>query len=116
MAMSIDDILMQRALQDEERGNQVGDFAIAAGGGTGTVLGIMNGKGKGIKSRMAGGLVGAILGGTLGKGIQMEAMQASPAAGLLAKMQVQGSLNTAEQAQLEKIVKEAYSNQLGGMA
>jgi len=114
MAMSIDDILTQRALEDEELENLVGDFAIAAGGGTGTVLGIMNGKGP--KNRMAGGLVGAILGGTLGKGLQMAAIEESPAAGLLAKMQVQGSLNTAEKAQLEKIVKEAYSNQLGGMA
>jgi len=112
--MSIDDILMQRALQDEELQDQVGDFAIGAGGGTGTVLGIMSG--KGIKNRMAGGLVGALLGGGLGKGLQMAAMEESPAAGLLAKMQVQGSLNTAEKAQLEKIVKEAYSNQLGGLA
>jgi hypothetical protein len=114
MAMSIDDILMQRALQDEELENLVGDFAIAAGGGTGTVLGIMNGKGP--KNRMAGGFIGALLGGSLGKGLQMAAIEESPAAGLLAKMQVQGSLNTAEKAQLEKIVKEAYSNQLGGMA
>jgi len=112
--MSIDDILMQRALQDEELENQAGDFAIAAGGGTGTVLGIMSGKGP--KNRMAGGLAGAILLGGLGKGLQMAAMEESPAAGLLAKMQVQGSLNTAEKAQLEKIVKEAYSNQLGGLA
>jgi len=114
MAMSIDDILTQRALKDEEIENLVGDFAIGAGGGTGTVLGIMSG--KGIKNRMAGGLVGALLGGGLGKGLQMAAMEESPAAGLLAKMQVQGSLNTAEKAQLEKIVKEAYSNQLGGLA
>ena len=116
MAMSIDDILTQRALKDEEIENLAGDFAIGAGGGTGTVLGIMSGKGGGIKSRMAGGLVGALLGGSLGKGLQMAAMEESPAAGLLAKMQVQGSLNTAEKAQLEKIVKEAYSNQLGGLA
>ena len=103
MAMSIDDILTQRALEDEELENLVGDFAIAAGGGTGTVLGIMNGKGP--KNRMAGGFIGALLGGSLGKGLQMAAMEESPAAGLLAKMQVQVSLNTAEKAQLEKIVK-----------
>ena len=112
--MNIEDILMQKALEEEEFRNQSSDFAIGVGGGTGTVLGVLGGKGA--KGRMAGGLVGLMLGGGLGKGLQQALIQESPAAALLAKMQVQGSLNTAEKHQLEKMVKEAYSNQLGGLA
>ena len=112
--MRIEDILMQKALEEEEFRNQTGDFAITAGGGAGTVLGVLGG--KGVKGRMAGGLVGLLLGGGLGKAAQQATIGDSPAAALLAKMQVQGSLNTAEKYQLEKMVKDAYSNQLGGMA
>ena len=112
--MNIEDILMQKALEEEEFRNQSSDFAIGVGGGTGTVLGVLGGRGA--KGRMAGGLVGLMLGGGLGKGLQQSLIQESPAAALLAKMQVQGSLNTAEKHQLEKMVKEAYSNQLGGLA
>jgi len=108
---SIEDILLNKAMEDEAFRNGASDFAIATGGGLGTVLGVMNG--KGIKNRMAGGLIGAVLGGALGKGAQMAAIQESPAAALLAKMQVQGSLNTAEKYQLEQLVKNAYNNQLG---
>ena len=112
--MGIEDILMNKALEEEQFRNQSGDFALAIGGGTGSVLGVMNGKGP--KNKMAGGLIGLILGGGLGKGMQQQLVGESPAAALLAKMQVQGSLNTAEKYQLEQMVKEAYSNQLGGIA
>ena len=108
---SIEDILLNKAMEDEAFRNGASDFSIATGGGIGTVLGVMNG--KGVKGRMAGGLIGAMVGGGLGKGIQEAVMQESPAAALLAKMQVQGSLNTAEKYQLEQLVKEAYNNQLG---
>lgn len=111
---SIEDILRNKAIEDEQFRNGASDFALAVGGGTGTVLGVMGGKGP--RNRMAGGLVGAILGGALGKGAQMAAINESPAAALLAKMQVQGSLNTAEKYQLEQLVKQAYNNQLGGIA
>jgi len=112
--MGIEDILINKALEEEQFRNQSGDFALAVGGGAGSVLGVMNGRGP--KNKMAGGLIGLILGGGLGRGIQQEMMDESPAAALLAKMQVQGSLNTAEKYQLEQMVKEAYSNQLGGIA
>ncbi len=59
--------------------------------------------------RMAGGLVGLILGGGLGLGVRQMAINDSPAAALLAKAQVQGSLNPAETKQLESILREVYS-------
>ena len=111
---TIEDILRAKALKDEEFRQGASDFAIAAGGGTGTVLGVL--AGKGLKQKMAGGLLGLTLGGGLGKAAQMATINESPAAALLAKMQVQGSLNTAEKYQLEQMVKEAYNNQLGGLA
>jgi len=108
---SIEDILLRKAMEDEEFRNSTSDFSIAGGSAAGSVLGIMAGKGP--RNRMAGGLIGAVLGGALGKGLQQSAIDDSPAAALLAKMQVQGSLNTAEKHQLEQLVKQAYNNQLG---
>ena len=58
--------------------------------------------------RMAGGLVGLVLGGGLGAGIAQQAAQDNPAAQLLAKLQVTGSLNTREAAALEDIVSQYY--------
>ena len=108
---SIEDILRAKALEDGEFRKGSSDFSLAVGGGTGSVLGVMAGKGP--KGRMAGGLIGAMLGGGLGKGLQTALVQESPAARLLAKMQVQGTLNTVEKAQLQSIVEDAYRQQLG---
>ena len=108
---SIEDILRAKAMQDGEFRKGTSDFALAVGGGTGSILGVM--AGKGVKGRMAGGLIGAMLGGGLGKGLQASLVQESPAARLLAKMQVQGSLNTTEKAQLQSLVEDAYAQQLG---
>ena len=60
--------------------------------------------------RMAGGLVGMVLGGALGAGIAQQATQNNPAAQLLAKLQVTGSLNTREAAALENIVSQFYGS------
>ena len=60
--------------------------------------------------RMAGGLVGMILGGGLGAGIAQQATEDNPAAQLLAKLQVTGSLNTREAAALENIVSQYYGS------
>jgi len=54
--MGIEDILMNKALEEEQFRNQSGDFALAIGGGTGSVLGGMTGRGT--KTKMAGGLIG----------------------------------------------------------
>ena len=51
--------------------------------------------------------------GALGKEAAKATIGDSPGAALLAKLQVQGSLNTAEKYQLEQLVKEAYNSQLG---
>ena len=60
--------------------------------------------------RMAGGLVGMILGGALGGTIANQAIGNNPAAQLLAKLQVQGSLNTQEAAALENMVSQYYGS------
>ena len=59
---------------------------------------------------MAGGLVGMILGGALGGTIANQAIGNNPAAQLLAKLQVQGSLNTQEAAALENMVSQYYGS------
>ena len=53
------------------------------------------------------------MGGALGQEVAKATIGDSPGAALLAKLQVQGSLNTAEKYQLEKLVKEAYNSQIG---
>ena len=63
--------------------------------------------------RFAGGLVGAILGGALGAGAQKAAMQNSPAAVLLAKLQTEGSLSPSETQQLQSVLADTYSNITG---
>ena len=58
--------------------------------------------------RMAGGLVGMIVGGGLGNAIAAQAVAENPAAELLAKLQVQGDLDTGEQMALENLVSSYY--------
>ena len=60
--------------------------------------------------RLAGGLVGAIIGGALGEGVKRIAMNESPAAAMLAKLQANGGTMSAyEQDQLEAILREIYT-------
>ena len=58
--------------------------------------------------RMAGGLVGMVLGGALGNALAAEAVANNPGAELLAKLQVQGSLNPTEARALENLVSAYY--------
>ena len=59
---------------------------------------------------MAGGLVTAILGGAVGAGARNAMTANSPAASLLAKLQVQGQLNSSDQRNLERILGDTYKN------
>ena len=59
--------------------------------------------------RMAGGLVGMIVGGgLLGNAIAAQAVAENPASELLAKLQVQGDLDTADKMALENLVSSYY--------
>ena len=142
MAVSIEDILLARADQDEaNRPSQ--NSAITAGAILGSLGGVAVGTvphagselvgsaqrllgrtigGSGQKSlvqratpgyRMAGGLVGAILGGALGAGARQLMIQESPAARLLARAQVNGEMTAADEKMLEDILADTYSNTLG---
>ena len=74
----------------------------------------MSGTNKGFKPglRMAGGIVGALLGGGLGAGAQQQmANEAGPAGALLAKIQAQGGLMPGDEARLESVLRDAYSQQ-----
>jgi hypothetical protein len=130
MAVSIEDILLARAQQDEQgqmSTGTAGSIGATAGGILGMVVGQpvhnagvlinkMNGRQPNrVKPgvRMAGGLVGAILGGALGAGARESMMSESPAARMLAKIQAQGELSYADQQQLENILADTYSNALG---
>ena len=64
--------------------------------------------------RMAGALVGAILGGGLGAGIRQAALQESPAARILAKVQTTGELDAYDRAALENILTDTYTDMARG--
>jgi len=142
MAVSIEDILLARAQQEQTDGltgvaNGLSQAMPYVGGIGGAVVGGAVGEGQmelmsRLKSRvtdesmgarirrgvtpghrMAGGLVGAILGGALGTGAKQAMTQDSPSASLLAKLQTTGSLNTSEQMQLQSILADTYSNIVG---
>ena len=142
MAVSIEDILLAKAAQDEaERPSQntaitagsilgsLGGVAVGSGpqavadvGGAGRrlvdrVLGGTGQKTLGQKltpgHRMAGGLVGAILGGALGAGTREVMMNESPAARMLARIQTTGELTASDEKMLEDILADTYSNTLG---
>ena len=106
--MSVQDILLQQAMQDNQNKP---DPAVAMGvGGAGSaLLGVL--AGRGARGRMAGGLGGLILGGGLGAGMAKMMQQSSPAGDMLATIQAQGGdLNAMQQLQLQKILADAYSN------
>ena len=106
--MSVQDILLQQAMQDNQ---QKPDPAVAMGvGGAGAgLLGVLSGRGA--RGRMAGGLGGLILGGGLGAGMAKMMQQSSPAGNMLAKIQATGgNLNAMDKMQLEQILADAYNN------
>ena len=140
MAINLEDALLAKAQLDQQ--NQMGmGTAALLGGGAGALVGATAGavpyglgqlrdrliKGKEIVSgpidsmrkavrpgpRMAGGFVGALLGGGLGAAAQQAAMQNSPAAVLLAKLQTEGSLSPSETQQLQSVLADTYSNITG---
>ena len=132
MAVSIEDILLARAMKDQEAGPDMGTSALIGaglGGTAGITVGDLaerlrpmtqqrvmpSGPMSRLKPgyRMAGGLVGAILGGALGAGTKAMMQQNSPAANILAKLQVQGELNPRDQQALQSILADTYSNTLG---
>ena len=130
MAVSIEDILLARAQQDEASRPSTGTVA-SLGATGGALLGMMAGQpvhNAGVLinkmagrqpnrlkpgMRMAGGLVGAVLGGALGAGARQMMIQESPAARMLAKVQTKGELSYADQQALENILADTYSNTLG---
>ncbi len=106
--MSVQDILLQQAMQDNQNKP---DPAVAMGlGGAGVgLLGVLSGRGA--RGRMAGGLGGLILGGGLGAGMAQMMQQSSPAGDMLAKIQASGgNLNAMDKMQLEQILADAYNN------
>ena len=108
--MSVQDILLQQAMQDNQRKP---DPAVAMGvGGAGAgLMGVLAGGALGNKGRMAGGLGGLILGGGLGAGMAQMMQQSSPAGNMLAKIQASGgNLNAMDEMQLQQILADAYNN------
>ena len=69
----------------------------------------MSGKSRAGK-RMAGGLVGAILGGGLGLAARQAMVRNSPAADMLAKLQVGGELTYSEERALQDMLADSYAN------
>ena len=128
--MSVQDILLQQAMQDNQNKP---DPAVAMGVGAsgGALLGALGGAplnaggmmlnrmtGRtpaGLRPgfRMAGGLLGAITGGALGAGAARMMQQSSPAGAMLAKIQAKGGeLNAMETMQLEQILANSYNNMM----
>ena len=131
MAVSIEDILLARSMADSDKQPDMGQGALIGAGLAGaagigytdlaarlrpqTQMDVMPPRGYRLKPghRMAGGLVGAILGGALGAGTASMMKDNSPAADILAKLQVQGELNAVDQQALQSILADTYSNTLG---
>lgn len=128
MDPNIEQVLLAQAAREAEQGPRLSDM-VALGAGGGAALGALTGAvphmvGKGIGhmrgtnhfmkpgARMAGGLVGAILGGGLGAAAQQSmATQTGSAGAMLAKIQAQGGLMPGDEAALESILRDAYSQQ-----
>ena len=126
MAVSLEDILLARSQSDERE--QESNLSSILGAGLGGTAGIALGEfGRRLTNtpvkegfgrlkpgvRMAGGLVGAILGGALGAGASQMMQQESPAARIMAKLQVDGDLSYSDKQALENILADTYSNTLG---
>ena len=124
----IEQVLLAQAAQEAEQGPRLSDMvALGAGGGAGMGallgtaphllgrgIGHLRGTNRAMKpgARMAGGLVGAILGGGIGAAAQQSmANDTGPAGSILAKIQAQGGLMPGDEAALENILRQAYSQQ-----
>ena len=106
--MSVQDILLQQAMQDSQSKPDPA-AAMGIGGLGGAALGVM--AGRGLRGRMAGGLLGAITTGALGAGMANMMKKSSPAGNMLATIQAQGGdLNAMQQMQLQQILADAYNN------
>ena len=122
---TLQDILYAKALADAQY-RETDNTGMAVGALTGTALGAAAAPVKPVASlkggalagaragnvgrRLAGGLVGAIVGGALGEGVKRIAMNQSPAATMLARIQANGGAITRyDQAQLEAILREIYT-------
>ena len=123
-------VLQQRIIQQNEglgSPEAAGTMGAALGAGAGVLMGSVphalgnginklvgreaKGIGRALKPghRMAGGLVGLILGGGLGMAARNEMIGGSPEARLMAKLQVQGSLEPVEEQQLQSMIQDTYS-------
>ncbi len=123
MAVSIEDILLARAQQEQEE--RIGPAtSMVLGAGLGGTAGItVGGMGRRLNAdgniqgktgrRMAGGLVGMILGGGLGPAVTQAMTAESPAARMLAKLQTEGTLSYKDANALQDILADTYSNTLG---
>jgi uncharacterized membrane protein YebE (DUF533 family) len=106
--MSVQDILLQQAMQDNQNKPDPA-AAMGVGGVAGGLMGVLSGRGK--TMRMAGGLGGLILGGGLGAGMAKMMQQSSPAGDMLARIQAtQGNLTAVDKMRLENILADAYNN------
>ena len=106
--MSVQDILLQQAMQDNQNKPDPA-VAMGVGGVAGGLMGALSGRGK--TMRMAGGLTGLIAGGGLGAGLANMMKQSSPAGDMLARIQAtEGNLSPMDKIQLEKILADAYNN------
>ena len=106
--MSVQDILLQQAMQDNQNKPDPA-VAMGVGGLGGAALGMM--AGRGVRGRMAGGLIGAITSGALGGGLAQLMQKSSPAGDMLARIQASGgNLNAMDEVRLEQILSNAYNN------
>ena len=110
---SVEEILLQKAAADEQNRQVIGNALTGGGAISGAALGML--AGRGLKGRMAGGLVGTILGGGMGLAAKHAGINSSPAAGLLAKLQVDGALSSGDELRLKALLTDHYNSQLGGL-
>ena len=123
MAVSIEDILLARAQQEQEEQMSPATSMILGAGVGGTAGVTVGGMGRRLNPdgtqqgktgrRMAGGLVGLILGGGLGPVAKEAMIGESPAGRMLAKLQTQGTLSHKDANALQDILADTYSNTLG---
>lgn len=124
MNPDIEKILLAQAAREAEQGPKLSDsVALGVGGGIalGAALGTpvnavqgMFGKRPMFKPgpRMAGGLVGALIGGGLGAIAQQQAIRETGEAGaLLAKIQAQGGMSAQDELMMERVLRDAYTQQ-----
>ena len=125
--LTTEEILLFKAVKDEEERQQAMQAAGLLGAGVGGVaLGSLGNAahqvGRGLNAltnrtpnaikpgfRAAGGLTGMILGGALGAGVSAIMQKESPAARLMAKMQT-GNMDEFSTKELENMLTATYNN------